>query len=219
MGIYTRFRDIISSNINAMLDRAEDPDKLIKMMINEMEDTLVELKAACADVIANRKKIQRRLDDITGREKLWRDRSELAVNKGRDDLAREALIEKKRFVQMHQTLEVELALHSELLDQYYSDINQLEEKLRKAKEKQHMLVQRHLHARRSKEAQLEIRRMDNFETIAKFDELEGRIDRMEAEVDLVNPMSKSSLETQFNELDVDEEVEKELAALKASQKD
>jgi len=216
MGIFTRFRDIINSNINAMLDHAEDPEKLIKMMIREMEDTLVEIKASCASVIANRKKIQRRLDDVREREELWAGRAELAVEKGRDDLAREALMEKKRFGQIYESLDYELIQHSELLDQYRDDIGQLEDKLHKAKEKQHMLVQRHIRARRAKQAQMEIRRMDNYETIAKFDDLEGRIDRMEAEAELVNPVSKSTLDNAFDKLVVDDEIEKELSELKAS---
>ena len=96
MGIFSRFRDIAGSNINAMLDRAEDPEKLIKMMILEMEDTLIELKTACAGMIAV-KKAQRQLRTIENRGNYWEDKANLAVNKGRDDLAREALFEKRRF--------------------------------------------------------------------------------------------------------------------------
>lgn len=216
MGIFTRFRDIVNSNINAMLDKAEDPEKLIKMMIREMEDTLVELKASCAAVIANQKKIQRRADDARSRESLWKERAQLAVNKGRDDLAREALTEKKRFSQMVESLDRELAQHGELLDQYRNDIGQLEDKLLKAKEKQHMLIQRHIRARRARQAQQEIRRMDNYETIAKFEELESRIDRMEAETELINPAGKSTLDATFDKLVVDDDIEKELSRLKAS---
>jgi phage shock protein A len=218
MGIFTRFRDIISSNINAMLDKAEDPQKLIRLMIREMEDTLVELKASCASVIAARKKIQRRHYDIQSRQDLWAKRAQLAVDKQRDDLAREALVEKRRFSQMAQSLDGELARHSELLAQYRDDIAQLEDKLHKAKEKQHMLVQRHLHAQRAKAAQQEIRRMDNYETIAKFEELESRIDRMEAEAELVNPVPKTTLEEALDQLNKDEDIESELTALKTSQK-
>jgi phage shock protein A len=218
MGIFTRFRDIVSSNINAMLDRAEDPEKMIKMMIREMEDTLVELKASCASVIASRKKIQRRLDEIRGREAIWDGRARLAVQKERDDLAREALVEKRCFTRMIQSLERDQLQHAELIDQYRDDIGQLEDKLNKAKEKQHMLVQRHRHAQRSKEAQNGIRRMDNYETIAKFEELEGRIDRMEAEADLINPMPRTTLEDAFDKLKGDDDIEQKLSAIKAAEK-
>jgi phage shock protein A len=219
MGIFTRFRDIVSSNINAMLDKAEDPEKMIKLMIREMEDTLVELKASCASALAESKKMQRRLDEINSRKTLWEKRVGLAVEKGRDDLAREALVEKRRFSRMAQVMDGNLAQQTVLAAQYRDDIAQLEDKLRKAREKQHLLIQRHIRAQRSKQAQQDIRRMDNYETIAKFDELESRIDRMEAEADLVNPGVRSPLEDAFNELDVDEEIEKELSDIKAARSD
>jgi len=216
MGIFTRFRDIVSSNINAMLDKAEDPEKLVKMMIREMEDTLVELKASCAGIIAERKKVSRRLEEIKSRQKVWEDRASLAVDKGRDDLAREALVEKRRFQEMAESLENESSGHEAIIDQYREDIMQLEDKLASAREKQRLLVQRHVHAEQKRRAQEEIRRVDNYETIAKFEELENRIDRMEAEADLVNYGKKPSLEEAFDDMTRDDGIEKELAALKTA---
>jgi len=96
MGIFTRFRDIVGSNINSMLDRAEDPEKLIKLMIQEMEDTLIELKTACAGVMAENKKVECQLQGIDKRVDYWESKANLAVRKGRDDLAREALLERRR---------------------------------------------------------------------------------------------------------------------------
>jgi phage shock protein A len=215
MGIFTRFRDIISSNINAMLDKAEDPEKMIKMMIREMEDTLVELKASCASVIAEQKKLGRRLEETVSRRDLWENRANLAIEKGRDDLAREALHEKRRFVRIVEDLDRESADQAAIVGQYRDDIRQLEEKLGSAREKQRMLVQRHVHARQKRQAQEEIRRMDNYETIAKFEKLESRIDRMEAEADLVNYGKTPTLEAAFEELGDDEDIEKELARLKS----
>ena len=221
MGIFTRFRDIISSNINAMLDRAEDPEKLIKLMIREMEDTLVEIKAACAGAMAGSKKAQRQLETLNSRVKYWEEKAELAVTKGRDDLAREALIEKRRYTRRKQDLDNELTDHENLIAQYQDDIRQLEEKLKSARDKQRILVQRHIHAAKKKRAQEEIRRIDSSEAIMKFDELENRIERMESEADLVNFAKKSSLEEELDRLSVDEEIEKELQAMKTtgSQKD
>lgn len=216
MGIFTRFRDIISSNINAMLDKAEDPEKLVKLMIHEIEDTLVELKASCAGVLAGKKKVQRQLGEVRSRVAYWEERALLAVNKGRDGLAREALKEKRRFAEMIDSLERELTEHDEMVIQYQDDIQQLEDKLTKAREKQRMLVQRHIRARRKKRAQEEIRRVDNFETIAKFDELESRIERMEAEADLVNFSRKPTLEEDFETLAADDDIERELADLKST---
>lgn len=216
MGIFTRFRDIISSNINVMLDKAEDPEKLIKLMIREMEDTLVEIKASCAGVMANSKKVQRQLDEVQSREKYWKERSELAVNKGRDDLAREALVEKRGYSDRADGLKKELIDCDSLVEQYQDDIRQLEDKLGTARERQRILVQRHIHANRKKRAQQEIRRMDSTEAIIKFEELENRIERMEAEADLVNFGRKPTLEGELDTLALDEEIEKELQSLKSS---
>jgi phage shock protein A len=216
MGIFTRFRDIISSNISAMLDRAEDPEKLIKLMIREMEDTLVEIKASCAGLMANSKKVQRTLDEIRSRERLWKDRAALAVTKGRDDLAREALLEKRRYGENAEALEKELIECNALSNQYHEDIRQLEDKLGSARKKQRILVQRHIHANNKKRAQHEIRRMDSSEAVLKFEELENRIERMEAEADLVNFGKKPTIEGDFDMLSVDEDIEKELKKLKSS---
>lgn len=214
MGIFTRFRDIISSNINAMLDRAEDPEKLIKLMIREMEDTLVEIKAACAGAMASSKKVQRQLQTIENRVHYWEEKAELAVTKGRDDLARDALVEKRRYTGRTAGLENELAEHEMLIDKYQDDIRQLEEKLKSARDKQRMLVQRHIHASRKRRAQEEIRRVDSTEAMMKFDELQNRIEHMEAEAELVNFGKKSPLEDEIERLSVDDEIEKELQALK-----
>ena len=216
MGIFTRFRDIISANINAMLDKAEDPEKLIKLMIREMEDTLVEIKASCAGVMADGKKIERQLEEAQTREKQWRERAELAVNKGRDDLAREALVEKRGYNDRSDALKRELEECESLVAQYQDDIRQLEEKLGTARERQRVLVQRHIHANRKKRAQQEIRRMNSAEAVIKFEELENRIERMEAEADLVNFGRKPTLETELETLAVDDEIEKELQGLKSS---
>ena len=214
MGIFTRFRDIVGSNINSMLDRAEDPEKLIRMMIQEMEDTLIELKAACAGVMADSKRVEQQQTETARRIQYWDDNAKLAINKGREDLAREALIEKRRFVQRTGSLTGELAEHQTLLDQYKDDIQQLEDKLKSAREKERLLIQRHIYATRKKRAQQEIRRMDNTDTVIKFEELENRIDHMEAEADLVNFGRKPNLAEELERLGLDEEIEQELRSLK-----
>jgi len=216
MGIFTRFRDIVSSNINAMLDKAEDPEKLIRLMIREMEDTLVDLKAACAGVLANRKKVERTLEDLKSRVSYWGRNAELAVSKGRDDLAREALLEKRKYLERLERLEQELAELIRLVDQYHEDIGELEQRLQAAREKQRTLVQRHIHATRKRRAQEEIRRADGAEAVFRFEQLEDRIDHMEADADLVNFKGKVGLAGEFDNLAVDEEIERELQGLKAS---
>lgn len=214
MGIFTRMRDIISSNINAMLDKAEDPEKLVRLMIQEMEDTLVEIKASCAGAMATKKKTERRLEEARNRIQLWADRAEMAVSKGREDLAREALFEKRRYTDRVRSLEDELAQCDNLIEQYQDDIMQLENKLAGVREKQRVLVQRHIHALSKKRAQQDIRRADTSEAFVRFERFEGRIERMEAEADLVNFGRKNSLDSQFNDLEKDEEIEAELQGLK-----
>ncbi len=217
MGIFTRFSDIISSNINSMLDKAEDPEKMIKLMIHEMEDTLIELKTSCAGVIAGRKKVARKLEEINTKRDLWGERASLAVAKGRDNLAREALMEKRRFSAAAEALEDELTEYAGLIAQYHEDIGELENKLNNAKEKKRVLAQRHKRATGKKRAQEDIRRSNSSDTMARFDKLESRIEQMEAEAELVNTPQKPSLEEEFDNLASDDEIENELAKLKAAQ--
>ncbi len=215
MGIFTRVRDIISSNINAMLDKAEDPEKLVKVMIREMEDTLIEIKANCASGMATKKKIKREIEVALDLAKNWDAKAQLAINKGREDLAREALLEKRRHVERAETQEDELEQAKTLVTQCQSDIMQLEDKLSAAREKQRVLVQRHTNANTKKKAQQQIRRYDTSDALERFDNFQQRIDRMEADAELVNYGRKSTLAEQFKELESDDELEKELDALKA----
>jgi phage shock protein A len=215
MGIFTRFRDIISANINAMLDKAENPEKLIKLIIREIEDTLIEIKAACAGVIANTRSIQRQVDQADENAAKWQSRATLAVTKGRDDLAREALLEKRQAVQLGADLKKDLDEHNDLIRQYKDDIRQLQDKLDGARAKQRMLVQRHARASSQLRAQAGIRRMESADTISRFEELENRIERMEVEADLGRIVRKSNLESEFDTLIVDDELERELSHLKS----
>jgi len=217
MGIFTRFKDIVASNINSMLDNAEDPEKLIKLMIREMEDTLIEIKSSCANTIAGQKKAQRFLDEIEEKENFWGQKAELAVQKGKDNLARQALQEKRRYTQRAETLQIEVTELGVMIEQYREDIQELENKLKSAREKQRMLVQRHLRATRKKRVREEIRRADSAEVMQKFEELEQQIERMEAEADLVDYGRTSTLENQFDVLEADDEIEAELNELKSSQ--
>jgi len=152
--------------------------------------------------MADSKRVEHQQAANARRIKYWDDNAKLAVSKGREDLAREALIEKRRFVQRTESLTNETAEHQGILEQYQDDIRQLEDKLKSAREKERLLVQRHIYATSKKRAQQEIRRMDNTDTIIKFEELEHRIDHMEAEADLVNYGKKTSLEEELERLSV-----------------
>ena len=216
MGIFTRVRDIISSNLNTMLDKAEDPEKMVRLIIREMEDTLVEIKASCAQSIATKKRIQRQLDEIEARAAEWAGKAQLAVNKGREDLAREALLERRRYLERADALHREASQFDALVEQYQQDIVQLEEKLAAAREKQRVLAQRHAHAQERMKAQGHIRKIDTTQAMTRFDHLERRVDHMEAEADLINYGRKRPLHEEFAALEGDDELERELAQLKSA---
>ena len=218
MGIFTRFRDIVNANINSILDSAEDPEKLLKLMIREMEDTLVELKASCANSMATKARVQREFSNTEDKANEWAAKAELAVSKGRDDLAREALLEKRGFREKADALSVEVAQHEEIVDQYKKDIVELEDKLEQARKQHRVLVQRAVRAEKKKKAQTDIRRANHQETIRKFEQFESRIDQIEAEADLVNLKAPGNLSDEFRKLEQDDELEAELAALKDKQK-
>ncbi|EDY80688.1 phage shock protein A [Verrucomicrobiia bacterium DG1235] len=215
MGIFTRFKDIVSANINAMLDKAEDPEKMIKLMIQEMEDTLVEIKASCAATMATKSKVARALDDVQYRVDDWGNKARLAVTKGREDLAREALAEKRVFSEESERLQKEIDQLEAIVTKYQGDITQLEEKLTNARKKHQILLQRHTQAQKSYKAQSVLRKNDNVDAFARFDAFENRIERMEADAELVNAKARPSIEDEFAKLEGDETLENELAALKA----
>ncbi len=214
MGIFSRMRDIISSNINAMLEKAEDPEKLLKLMIQEMEDTLIEIKAQCAAAMAQSKTLGRRADELRHRAAEWDAKARKAVDKSRDDLAREALLEKRRYLEQADSADTQLKETNTLIEQYQSDIAQLEAKIATVREKQKLLLQRHAHAGSKKRAQEQIRKVDSSDVLTRYESFERRIDHLEAEADLVNYGRKPSLEEKFAEIETDEKLEAELSQLR-----
>lgn len=214
MGIFTRFKDIISSNISAMLDKAEDPEKMLRLMVAEMEETLVELKSSCAGIMANEKKALRELVQVKAQADTWEKRARLAVEKGRDDLAKEAIVEKHRWLKKAEGLEQEQARMNDLVTQARDDIAQLEEKLMAAKEKQRLLLQRHRRAEQKIKAQYDIRKADSADAFVRFEKFEQRIERMEAEAGLINPSRERSLEEEFSLLENNVDLDEELNRLK-----
>ena len=216
MGVFNRMRDIISSNINAMLDRAEDPQKLIRLMIVEMEDTLAEVKAACAGAMAQRARMQREVEALAQRTTAWSQKAQLAVDKGREDLAREALRARREFRVRETELDQELAAQQALVEQYHADIAQLEQKLATVRDKQRILVERHKLARHSKKARGDMARAESAEVIMRFEQFENRVERLEAEAELAGMSRRPDLEQQFERLAGDDEIEAELAALKGA---
>lgn len=215
MGIFSRFRDIVTSNINAILDKAEDPEKMVRLMIQEMEDTLIEVKSTCAGFMADQKRLERSLQGVQDETAAWEAKARLAVEKGRDDLARAALAEKQRFVQKTESMNEQLVQTRELVASTQADIAQLEAKLNDAREKQRLIIQRRAAAINRIQAQSKIRQVDTSEAFARFEAYENGIERLEAEAGLVDSLRpKESLREQFAQLEHEDSVEQELRKLK-----
>jgi phage shock protein A len=216
MGIFTRFRDIVTSNLNAILDRAEDPEKMVRLMIQEMEDTLIEVKAGCAAAMADQKRIQRETDQAQAEANEWESRARLAVDKGRDDLARAALAEKQVFMRKAEILNAQVEHFRDLVATTQADISQLEAKLNDARDKQRLIIQRRAAAMGRFNAQSRIRQFDTSEAFVKFEAYENGIDRLEAQAGLVDSLrpKTGSLREQFADLEHSDAVEQELENLK-----
>lgn len=216
MGVFTRFKDIIGSNINSMLDRAEEPEKMIRLMIQEMEETSVELKAACAGLMADQKRIARELSQVGERAELWSNRARLAMEKGREDLAREALLEKLNAQRQSEGLERERDRFVVLIEQAREDIEQLEAKLESAKERQRSLAKRHVRADQRMRARSNVSRVQSNDVMMRFDQFEQRIERMEAEAELAAPRQNRNLEQEFALLEGGDEIEEQLASMRSA---
>lgn len=217
MGVFSRFKDIVNSNISSILDKAEDPKKLIRLMIQEMEETLTEMKAATAQTMADAKEISRNLAFSLEQANKWASRAALAVEKGKDELAKEALIEKNAYLKRAEELEGDLQSLQELISQSQQDIAELEDKLQGALAKQQLLIERQTHAVRRKKAGGVIRKASNIDSLIRFEEFEKRIDRMEFEADLINKVQTSATSTEdtFVAMEENHALNEELQALKS----
>jgi phage shock protein A len=218
MGIFSRFGDIINANITALLDRAEDPAKMIRMMIQEMEDTLVEVRTTSARVIADRKSLQRRLERLTDEAAEWERKARLALDKGREDLARAALAEQQAVEDALGLAQRELVAIEEQLTILHEEIGQLQQKLDDAKAKQKSLQVRE----QTNRSRMDMRRSSNRDKLEdafrKFEAYERRMDDMEAELESQDLGRNPGLNEQFEDLERNDQVEDALAALKARMK-
>ena len=214
MGVFTRLKDIINSNLNSMLDAAEDPDKLIRLMIQEMEDTLVEVKATCAGAIAARTRAERAVATAESGTATWEERARLAIEKGREDLAREAIRERRRLEELRDAHAKEVSGCDEVVARYKEDIGAVEAKLVDARQRHRLLVQRHKRAKTHERTRGVIERVTRYDAVTKFDQLEQRIERMEAFQEIDPDLQKPSLEEAFAALKESDAIEEELARLK-----
>jgi len=216
MGIFSRLNDIVNSNLNALLDKAENPEKIIRLVVQEMEDTLVEVRSDAAKAIADRKKQQRRIDHMVAEIDDWEAKAKLALDKDREDLARAALLEKHNLAKTVAHLTNDLEVLDEQLDKLNEDISRLQEKLddARARQKTMLLKTTAVGSRLKTKAQLHDSRLDD--ALNSFDRLENKIDKLEGQAEAYEIGRNPSLQDQFAELEVSEEIDAELENLKSS---
>lgn len=215
MGIFSRFSDIVNSNINAILDKAEDPEKLVRLMIQEMEDTLVEVRSAAARSIADKKELARRLTALQKEVAEWQERAELAISKGRDDLAKAALSEKAKVGHAVDGLSEQQRAVDEGIAKLNDDIKRLEEKLTDAKTRQKAILARHQTASRRLKVRNKIHNPKIDDALVRFDLFERRMEDLEGRVEAYDLGGKKDLRGEFEDLVSEESVEQELKDLKA----
>ena len=215
MGIFSRFSDIVNANINAVLEKAEDPEKIIRLMIQEMEDTLVEIRSAAAKCIADRKELGRHIEHLEREHEEWARRAELAVRRDREDLARAALAEKQAISDRVEHMKVEMGNLEGQLDKFNADITQLQAKLNDAKTRQRSIVIRHKTATSQLSARKHIHSDKLDEMLYRFETAEQRIDRVESEAEAIDMGRGKTLAEEIEGLEDNDRVEAELAELKS----
>ena len=216
MGIFSRMTDIINSNINALLDQAEDPEKMIRLIIQEMEDTLVEVRSSSARVLADRKAAARRLEQVQAEADSWEQKAMLAISKGREDLARAALQEKHEIEDEVAAVEAELKATDEHIEQLNHEVAQLQQKLSDAKAKQKALMMRS----KTVESRIKVKRQMHREQLdgafARFEHFERPMDNLESQLESMD-MGRDvppDLAAEIDALAEDERISDELARLK-----
>jgi phage shock protein A len=214
MGIFSRTRDIVAANMAELLDRADDPAKMVRMIIAEMEDTLVEVRASAARTIADQKEMRRHIAKLAELEASWTEKAELALSKDREDLAKAALVERRKAAEMGAQLSEEVATLDAALRAAEDDIAKVQSKLREARAKQNAIATR----LESANTKARLREMWNgprtHEAFSRFETLERRADEAEGRAEAMG-LTPKSLEDEFNELRSNDKVDAELAALKA----
>ena len=214
MGIFTRFTDIVNANLNSMLDKAENPEKMIRMIIQEIEETLVEVRSTAARSIAEKKTILREIRLLEASINQWQQKAELALTKDREDLARAALTEKQNAQAKIEAVQEDLQQLDEHLHAIQEDSQRLQTKLAEAKRKQeaYTLRQQSAQVRLKVRTKAQIHNIDD--AIVKFERYQQKIDRLEAEVESYEFTENQDLDSQFKALEQDENIEQELAQLK-----
>ncbi len=214
MGIFSRFTDIINANINSILDKAEDPEKMVRLIIQEMEETLVEVRTQSAKLIADKKELGRRTKRLAREAEEWERKAEIALGKNREDLARAALKEKSTADETVESIGSDLEVVDINLEKLSGDIGQLQQKLSDAKTRQKALILRSKTARSRMGVKRQIHDVDIDTAMNKFDLYERRIDDMEGEIEAYD-LGQRNLADEIADLESNEKVDEELEKLKA----
>lgn len=214
MGIFSRFSDIINSNINALLDKAEDPEKLVKLIISEMEQTLIEVRSTSVQALTDQKELRRQLAQLKQDSEQWSQKAELAVSKGREDLAKSALQEKHRLEQAAETMAKELALVESSVERLEQDISRLQAKLDEALSRRDAMVMRQQTVAKRQQVNRTYHSPNFDQAFEKFAAYERRLDQMEAEVEAMELGRNKPLKDEIDCLVVNEKVDKELNEIK-----
>ena len=214
MSVFSRITDIVNSNINALLDKAEDPEKMVRLIIGEMEDTLVEVRTNSARAIADKKELARKGERLARDGREWEAKAELAIAKNRDDLARAALVEKSKADEAATSVAAELAIVNETLAKLNEDIQALQQKIKDAKARQSAIVIRGQTAKTRLGVRRQLREHNIDDAMARFEQYERKMDDLEGQVESYD-LGQRSLKGKFDELAVDDAVREELERLKA----
>lgn len=214
MGIFSRLSDIINSNINSLLDKAEDPEKMIRMVIQEMEETLVEVRSTSARIIADKKELLRRNTKLEKQAQDWQHKAELALSKNRDDLAKAALLEKASINEVIGLVQEDTHKLDYSLDKLSSEIEQLQSKLNDARARQKTMMMRHTATKSRQAVSNKLHNSSIDDAINKFDHYEKKIELMEGEIE-ANQIGSSGIAAQFEALEKEDKIDEELEALKS----
>lgn len=215
MGIFSRLGDIVNSNINAILDRAEDPEKLVRLIIQEMEDTLVEVRSSAVKTVAEKKEIERRLAEIRRESEDWQRKAEFALSKDREDLAKGALVTKAKLAEAAEQMAGELGRLDAALAKTNEDIGALQQKLADAKTREKALIARHKTATNRLKVRTQLYDDRITDAFSRFEQVERNLDVLEGRSEVLGMGRTKSLDEEIAELEAESKVESELAALKA----
>jgi phage shock protein A len=214
MGIFSRLSDIINSNINSLLDKAEDPEKMIRMVIQEMEETLVEVRSTTAKIIADKKELARRNEKLSRQSQDWQQKAELALSKQREDLAKAALIEKAQVNEVIELVKEDVRKLDESLDKLTREIEQLQVKLNDARARQKAMLMRHTATQSRHVVNSKLYSTNIDQAMNRFEHFERKIETMESEIE-ATVIGKKGIAAEFEALEKEGRIEQELQALKS----